>query len=197
MLHALKKIGEQVIDLEKLAHHKGSAFGSLGEKTQSANEQFENDIFWKLNGLDKSQTIWVEDESRTIGKNILPKGIYRNIRSAPVIFLDISLSERIERLVRDYAGFPKEDLVESVQKIRPRLGDQVTKWAIEAINEGDFSRTAELVLKYYDKTYRYGLEKREKNKVLSLPVTEPLPPENMAEKILLFAEQNIITGQRL
>lgn len=195
VLHALEKIGEQIIDLEKLAHHKGSAFGSLGEESQCSNEQFENDIFWCLRRLDKARTIWIEDESRSIGKNILPNGIYRNIRSAPVIFLDLSLPDRIERLVRDYAVFPKEDLIESVLKISPRLGDQASKWAIEAIKEGDFSRTAELALNYYDKTYRYGLEKRDKNMVFSLHVAKPLPPEEMAEKFLEFADQNRITGQ--
>ncbi|MFC2080619.1 tRNA 2-selenouridine(34) synthase MnmH [Bacteroidota bacterium] len=197
VLQSLEKNGEQIIDLENLAHHKGSAFGSLGEKSQSSNEQFENDIFWQLNRLDRSGTVWVEDESRSIGKNILPAGVYRNIRSAPVIFLDLPFSDRIDRLVRDYAGFPKEDLIDSVRKIRPRLGNQVAQWAISAIKEGNYSRTAELVLKYYDKTYRYGLEKRDRDLVFSLHVAEPIPATDLAKRIIEFAEQNSITGQRL
>ncbi|MCK5347051.1 MAG: hypothetical protein KAR20_26760, partial [Candidatus Heimdallarchaeota archaeon] len=64
-----------------------------------------------------------------------------------------------------------------------------------AIKDGDFSRTAELALNYYDKTYRYGLEKRDKNMVFSLHVAKPHPPEEMAEKFLEFADQNRITGQ--
>lgn len=193
-LRGLEERGEQVADLEKLAHHKGSAFGSLGEKTQCTNEQFENDIFWQLNGLDKTRTIWVEDESRTIGKNTLPAGTYMNIRSAPVVFLDISFSDRVDRLVRDYAGFPKEDLIGAVLKIRPRLGNQIAQFAIDAIKEENYSKTAELVLNYYDKTYRYGLGKRDQNLVFNLPVADSPRPAEMAAQILEFAEQNGITG---
>ena len=108
VLRALKKGGEQVLDLEKLAHHKGSAFGGLGETAQCTNEQFENDIFWDLCRLDKNRIIWTEDESRTIGKNTLPGEIYKSIRSAPLVFLDVSFQNRIDRLVKNYAKFPKE-----------------------------------------------------------------------------------------
>lgn len=195
VLWALKEKGEQVIDLEGMANHKGSAFGSMGEKPQGTNEQFENDIFWNLNGLEKNRIIWIEDESRMIGKNTLPAGIYRNIRSAPVVFLDVPIKNRIDRLVKDYARFPKEDLSKAVLKISPRLGDQTARLAIGEIEEGNYEKTVELVLRYYDKTYRYGLEKRERDRVFSLPFQDNIPSSDKAELILEFVKQNRIFTQ--
>jgi len=197
VLHALQKKGEQVLDLENLAHHKGSAFGSLGQKVQSTNEQFENDIFWELKMLDRNRIVWIEDESRNIGKNNLPPGIFRSIRSAPLIFLDVSLQNRIARLVRDYANFPKDDLKAAVLKIRPRLGDQVARSAIKGIEDANYQRTAELVLQYYDKTYRYGLEKRDRTRVFPMPVEDGSPAAEMAEHILELMKQNQLREQTL
>jgi tRNA 2-selenouridine synthase len=195
-LHALEQSGEQVLDLEKLAHHKGSAFGSLGEKSQDTNEQFENNIFRCLNVLDRNKTIWIEDESRTIGKNTLPAGIFRQIRSAPLICLDVPLLDRVERLVQDYAGFRQNELSGSILRIRPRLGDQNARSAIRAIEEGHYHRAAKLVLHYYDKSYSYGLNRRDKNHVFSLPVKKAFNASERAEHILEFIRSNRISGQR-
>ncbi len=189
VLRALEDQGEQVLDLEKLAHHKGSAFGGLGETAQSTNEQFENEIFWKLKGMIPGCMVWAEDESRTIGRNTLPAGIYKSIRSSPLICLEVSLKSRVDKLVRDYAKFSREELTESVEKIRSRLGDQVTRLALEGIVEGNFRKTVQLVLGYYDKTYRYGLGKRDPDRIFSLPVEEGAGISETAGKILDFAKR--------
>ena len=84
-LKSLAEQGEQILDLEAMANHKGSAFGNLGEKKQHSTEHFENMICWELLPFDKNRSIWVEDESRNIGRNILPAGIFNQIRYAPVI----------------------------------------------------------------------------------------------------------------
>ena len=188
-LKALSGLGEQILDLESLAHHKGSAFGTLGEKTQYSTEHFENKICWDLLPLDKSRTIWIEDESRSIGKNILPAGIYHQIRSAPVIFLDIPRKDRVDRLVKDYAGYPKEKLTISIRKISQRLGGDVTKKALEAVQTGNYGSAAEMVLQYYDKTYRYGLGRRDPQAVFKLPVRDISNSESVARQILTFARE--------
>jgi tRNA 2-selenouridine synthase len=189
-LKALSVLGEQILDLESLAHHKGSAFGTLGEKAQYSTEYFENRICWDLWPLEKSRTIWIEDESRSIGKNILPAGIYHQIRSAPVIFLDIPRKERVDRLVKDYAGFPKEKLAASILKISQRLGGDITKKALEALQTGNYGAAAEMVLQYYDKTYKYGLGKRDPQSVFKLPVGDIFNSESVAKQILSFARKH-------
>ncbi len=188
-LKSLAKIGEQILDLEALAHHKGSAFGNLGEETQYSTEHFENRIFWDLFNLNRNCTIWIEDESRSIGRNILPAGIYHQIRSAPVVFLDIPRMERVDRLVEDYAGFSTADLSDSIQKISQRLGGDITRKAIEAVNNGNYKLTAEMVLRYYDKTYQFGLSNRDQQMVFKLPVENVLDSTSVARQILSFARR--------
>jgi len=197
ILQELKNMGEQIIDLEQLAHHKGSAFGGLGEKAQSTNEQFENDLFLQLFRINKDRIVWIEDESRTIGKNTLPAGVYRNIRSAPMIFLNLAFEDRIKNLVKNYAHFSRKDLVDSISKIRSRLGDKTARSAIKGIENGNYDITAELVLHYYDKTYKFGLDKRNKDLVHDLRAENNSVPKNLAQQILEFVKQNRISDQRL
>lgn len=189
-LKSLAQMGEQILDLEALAHHKGSAFGNLGEKAQHSTEHFENKICWELSHLDKNRTIWIEDESRSIGRNILPAGIYKQIRSAPLVFLDIKRLDRVARLVKDYAGYSKEELCESIQKISQRLGGDITRKAIKAVTEGDYKLTAEMVLQYYDKTYSFGLSNRDQQQVFKLSVENVLDSTSVASQVLSFARQN-------
>ena len=186
-LKALSEAGEQILDLEALAHHKGSAFGNLGEKGQYSNEHFENKICWDLLPLDKGRTIWVEDESRSIGKNTLPAGIYYQIRSAPVIFLDIPRKDRVERLVEDYALFPKDEIIDSIMKISQRLGGEMTSKAKEAMVRDRYASAAEIVLHYYDKTYRYGLGRRDQHTIFNLPIGDKSDSASVATQILSFA----------
>lgn len=90
VLHELKKKGEAVVDLEALAHHKGSAFGDLGEQPQPSPEMFENKLAMELSGISESKTIWLEDESQRIGHINIPHIFWQTMRKAPVYFLDIS-----------------------------------------------------------------------------------------------------------
>ena len=117
ILHHLKGLGEQVIDLEGLAKHKGSAFGALGESEQPTTEQFENNLAQKILNLDRKKLTWIEDESRNIGKCVLPGEFYAQMRQGELFFLDISREERAKHLVVDYARYDPDDLKACVSKI--------------------------------------------------------------------------------
>jgi tRNA 2-selenouridine synthase len=159
ILHHMDQLGEQMIDLEGLAHHKGSAFGSLGESEQPTTEQFENDLCQKILGLDPGKVTWIEDESRNIGKCVIPGEFYSNMRESALVFLDLSRELRAEHLVADYARYEPEDLKACVLKIGKRLGGDRTREALESIESGDFRSTAMITLQYYDKAYMFSLEK--------------------------------------
>ncbi|MFO7923032.1 MAG: tRNA 2-selenouridine(34) synthase MnmH [Bacteroidales bacterium] len=174
ILNYLEKTGQQVIDLEGYAHHKGSAFGSLGELPQPTNEQFENDLADKWLKLDHSQITWAEDESRSIGRVSIPEKLNETIHSCTTVCLDMPENLRIDRLVHDYAAFPKPLLKQSVEKIRRKLGGQNANKAIEAIENEDFRLAVSVVLKYYDKTYSYDLAKREPRRVFSAALNRKL-----------------------
>nr|NGX58855.1 tRNA 2-selenouridine synthase [Chlamydiota bacterium] len=93
--------GEQVIDLEGIAKHRGSAFGALKEQ-QPTQEQFENELYEQLQTLDLQKTIWVEDECRVIGKCVIPKELFEQMIKAPSTVLENGFEERIEKILKDY-----------------------------------------------------------------------------------------------
>ena len=175
ILHQLDLRGEQVIDLEGLAHHKGSAFGALGESEQPTTEQFENNLCQKILELDPRKITWIEDESRNIGKCVIPGEFYSRMRESDLVFLDISRELRAEYLVVDYARYEPEALKDCVIKIGKRLGGDRTREALESIDTGDFHTTAMITLHYYDKAYMFSLEKNhERYQIVSSEDVDPV-----------------------
>ncbi|NCC58642.1 MAG: tRNA 2-selenouridine(34) synthase MnmH [Synergistales bacterium] len=162
-LQSMASAGEQVIDLEALANHKGSAFGNLGNPPQPATEHFQNLLFRAFSQMDPSRPVWLEDESRNIGKCSLPDGLWENMQQARFYLLDTPLEERVERLMREYGNFDPDVLETAILKIQKRLGFDQSKKAIEACHNGNIRKALEICLAYYDKAYNYQLETRKKN----------------------------------
>jgi tRNA 2-selenouridine synthase len=160
ILKYLKKYGQQVIDLEGLANHKGSAFGSLGQPPQPSSEQFSNILFNEWNKTDRNISLWVEDESRNVGAVFMPERFYLNMQNAPTIILMMDVKTRLPGLVNGYSNYPAESLKASVMKISRRMGGDNTRDAINAIDIGDFAKAIEIALNYYDKAYLFGLKKK-------------------------------------
>lgn len=174
---------EQVIDLEGLAHHKGSAFGALGEPPQPTVEQFENNLYHKLNQQDISRPIWLENESRSIGRVFIPQEFWSSMKAAPLINVERSFEERVEILVEVYAGHDAGELLQSFQNIRKRLGGQHVKAAAEALAGNDFSTAAAIALRYYDKAYQYMLDNNPSPEILMLDISG-LSAAEAAQKVL-------------
>jgi len=174
ILQHLSQYGLQVIDLEGIAKHKGSAFGKTSEE-QPSIEQFENNIFWQWKDLDLSQPIWLEDESHNIGSVKIPMGLYQKMRQAEVYFLEIPKIKRAQQLVKDYSVIEKSILSGSLLRISRKLGDLHTRTAQEYLENDNFLEVAILALNYYDKYYKKGMELRETVSVhkISLPTTDP------------------------
>lgn len=167
----LRALGEQTIDLEALAHHKGSAFGALGEKPQPTTEHFENLLWAALRGLDMRRPVWVEDESLMVGHVRIPDDLFHQIRTATLYFADMPVEQRAGRLVKDYGGFPKEQLAEATRRIEKRLGPQHCKAALEALDRGDLLSVALITLRWYDKAYLRGTQERDPQRVVRLPAS--------------------------
>jgi tRNA 2-selenouridine synthase len=165
ILKYLQNSGQQVIDLEGLANHKGSAFGSLGQLPQPSSEHFSNLLFdrWKL--VDSGQLLWIEDESRNIGTIFIPERFYLNMQKNPAIILLMDVKTRLPRLMKEYSNYSPEELQASVMKISKRLGGDNTREAVDAIEAGDFAKAIEITLNYYDKAYLYGLKRKHQNNI--------------------------------
>jgi tRNA 2-selenouridine synthase len=166
LLKYLKNLGQQVIDLEGLANHKGSAFGSLGQATQPSSEQFANILFDEWKQINPNLQSWVEDESRNIGSVFMPDRFYINIQESPAVILMMDVKTRLPRLMEEYSVYPGEILKESIMKISKRLGGDNTRDAINAVETGDFAKAIEITLNYYDKAYLYGLRKKSNKNII-------------------------------
>jgi len=168
ILQHLSSLSEQVIDLECLANHKGSAFGSLGQPDQPTTEQFENDLASQWLALDHQKPVWVEDESRNIGKVIIPEPVFLKMMAAHLVYIDVPFDIRVQRLTEEYGSFATGDLIELIRKIGRRMGGDQANAAIQALQKGNISDAVAIVLHYYDKSYRYGLSKREISNIIEI-----------------------------
>lgn len=185
VLKALRESGETVVDLEQMAHHKGSAFGALGEPMQPTVEQFENDLFHTFLHLDiqTEKPIWLEDESKSIGRVYLPDELWHKMMKAPLIQLDLPEDWRLENLVTDYASYDIEALRASFGRIRKRLGGQNLNAALKALDKRDFTSAASIALRYYDKAYEMSLKKHQRQLVFKLRPTSN-EPQLIAKELL-------------
>jgi tRNA 2-selenouridine synthase len=175
ILYALRDRGEQMIDLESLANHEGSVFGYLGKEKQPTGEQFQNRLGMALYQTKMEHPLWLEDESRFIGRRQIPHRLFNQMQAAPVFRINVPKEERINRLVKDYANYPINDLKESILKIKKRLGGLKTQQGIETLEAGNVEKAADLVLYYYDKAYDRQLQKREEHKIYTLSVSSNDP----------------------
>lgn len=183
-LHGLAALGAQVLDLEGMARHRGSAFGAVPGEDQPSYEHFENRVAVALAQCDPARPVWVEDESENIGSINQPRPFYGLLRQSSLVVLDVPRERRLERVLAEYSDLPREYMEQAVDRIRKRLGGQEHKRAHAALAEGDLPTLAEILLDYYDRAYN--------KQILARPVTarvEAVDAEQ-AVKLLLEAASN-------
>ncbi len=183
ILQELQRKGEQVIDLEGIAKHRGSAFGSFQHIPQPTTEQFENELFWDIKDIDRKKTLWLEDESMNIGRVNIPKALFSQMREAEVIFLSISKEERAKNLIGEYANNNDDSLRIAINNISKRLGGLTTKETLTLLDEKNYYQVAINCLTYYDKYYLKGLQKRDE-KTVKIIETETIEYSKNAELII-------------
>lgn len=209
LLYLLANNQQQIIDLEGLASHKGSAFGKIGMPKQPSQEMFENvlaeELFLATAKLPTVQgilratcptdncTIWLEDESQRIGDVMLPDAIWKQMRNSPVYFLDIPFEERLNYLVQDYRKGQTEEFVNAIIRIKKRLGGLEAKTAINHLMEGEMKEAFRVLLTYYDKWYKKGLYSRENiDKLLTeMPFAEVLQNGQAEALITMSAKKEM------
>ncbi len=187
LLSRLAEMHHQVLDLEGLAHHKGSVFGGLLQPPQPTTEQFENLIWQQLASFNIQFPVWVEDESINIGRCFVPKPIFERMQASPLILLNIPSEQRAERLALEYGQADTEELVATVCKIRKRLGFQQTDIITQLIRQNRFKEACLMLLQFYDKAYSISLSRRDPHTIIHLPVSNN--PD--VEQVLNTAEINL------
>lgn len=157
LLEQMAQKGFQVLNLEGIANHRGSAFGNLGLPAQPSQEQFDNNLYETLKNFTQTSPIYTEDESRKIGKLVLPLKIFEGIRSSPLTFLDYSFEFRLNHILETYGRFDPNELLPPTENLKKRMGDKDNREAIQCLNEGNITEWACIVLKHYDKQYSYSM----------------------------------------
>jgi len=190
ILEELRQLGEQVVDLEGLAHHRGSAFGGLGMPAQPTSEQFQNELERTMASLDLDRRIWLENESSYIGKAGLPEGLWKQMTSAPMLSVELPMPLRVNRLIRDYGSQDPEGVIASIRRIEKRMGPQHMKSALEAFHAGDEAKTAEILLGYYDRSYVYLAERRAETIKGIVDLSED-DPKKAAELLIQMADRAV------
>jgi tRNA 2-selenouridine synthase len=186
ILHALQSMGENIIDLEGLAKHKGSSFGALGQESQPSQEMFENLLGIALYNMnDKTACLWVEDESQRIGTVMVPIIFFNLMRDSDCYFLQIPFEERLHFIMNQYGVFSKEDLFAATLRIQKRLGGLETKNAVTFIEESNIKDAFSILLKYYDKWYMKFSQPNGKPKLHLNPVEAPTVNPIYNAKLLL------------
>lgn len=156
VLHALAQQGEQVLDLEGLAAHKGSVLGALPSEKQPTQKWFETCLHQKLASFDVSRPVFVEAESKKIGVLFVPDSLIAAMRAASCIELKPSRSARITYLLRDYAwlGEEPEQLAQKLSFLKGFIDNEsLARWQSQA-RQGDLPQLyAELIDQHYDPLY--------------------------------------------
>jgi len=194
LLREMQALKLPVLDLEGIASHKGSAFGSIGMEEQPSQEMFENILSIQLTELSKNShtPIWLEDESQRIGSLNIPHPIWHQMRLAPIYFADIPFTERLSYILKDYGVQDIELLISSTERIQKRLGPLETTTTITLLQEKKIKEAFGILLHYYDKQYKKSLHNREKLENLLHLITMPNTNRDENIKRLLNAVHPVI-----
>jgi tRNA 2-selenouridine synthase len=156
VLHELARQGEQVLDLEALARHRGSLLGDLPGEPQPGQKLFDSHLLDALRRFDPRRPVWLEAESKKIGNLQLPQGLHDAMHRSAVVNLTAPMPERVKLWREDYPHLAADPLalVEKLRPLKPLVGGEVlAEWAALA-SAGRIEALFESVMvRHYDPCY--------------------------------------------
>lgn len=154
ILKALRKRGVSVLDLEQLANHRGSLIGGVGLGPQPSQKMFESVLHQALRHCPDGP-VFVEGESRKIGKLFLPPALFQAMQDAEKVRIDAPLDYRVDLLKTTYTTGSAEELIQAVGHFQSFLGQERSDSLVQRLREKNFrSVIEELLTTYYDPRYR-------------------------------------------
>jgi len=191
LLHALSAQGGQVLDLEALACHRGSVLGLVPGFPQPSQKAFETQLWQALRTLDPSRPVWVEGESRTIGRLRLPEPLLEQLRASPCVQVQMAVPARVAFLLDDYAHFVAntEAFCERLQALRELRGaETITRWQAAARSGAVARVVEELLTTHYDPVYLKSMQRNfkgfEQARVVALESAAPAALQAAAQQLL-------------
>jgi tRNA 2-selenouridine synthase len=180
LLQALRAQGEQVLDLEDIARHKGSVLGPMPGQPQPSQKRFETRVWEAMRAFDPARPVYVEGESRTIGRLRVPERLLEALRAAPCIQIEMPLAARVDFLLVDYAHFvaDTESFCERLNGLCELRGKAVVaRWQQQA-RAGELAAVVqELLTEHYDPVYLRSMQRNFQHfeRALTLNLTDGLP----------------------
>ncbi len=156
LLHALREQGAQVLDLEELAAHRGSVLGNLPDAPQPAQKMFESRVWHALKHLSPERPVYVESESRKIGKLRVPPELIDAMWQSACVVIEAPIPVRVALLMDEYVHFLSDAKLLNVQLdcLRSLHGGVVIDNWQDMARDSQWSRlTEELLVKHYDPAY--------------------------------------------
>ncbi|QXZ10895.1 tRNA 2-selenouridine(34) synthase MnmH [Comamonas sp. Y33R10-2] len=190
VLHALAESGEQVLDLEGFANHKGSLLGNLPGIEQPSQKRFETLISEKLEQFDLSRPVYLEGESAKIGRIGLPLPLVTHLHKAPVIEVRATESARLSYLLHDYAylGDEPEALAGKLGWLKELHGNEVIgRWQQWALTKELSPLFEELMLRHYDPHY----ERSQSNHFDQWPTRQVLQADDLSDAAIARLAQQV------
>ena len=161
VLQALGTLGCQTLDLEAFARHRGSVLGALPGVVQPSQKRFETLIADTLERIDPERPLYVEAESRKIGRLALPTSLLERLRASPCVAIDASFDARLAFLLDDYAflGDDRADLVARIESLHGlQSNETLARWARWAEDGALEPLFADMVRLHYDPLYARAAE---------------------------------------
>ncbi|MBI3286011.1 MAG: tRNA 2-selenouridine(34) synthase MnmH [Burkholderiales bacterium] len=156
LLQTLAKQGEQVLDLEQLAAHRGSVLGHLPQQAQPSQKLFESRIWQLLQTVDSTRPVYVEAESKKVGNVRVPESIMDKMRASPCIALQLTVENRVKLLMEEYKHFVQQptDLNRQLDCLTHLHGkEKIDHWK-QMANAGEMAiLVRELLEQHYDPAY--------------------------------------------
>ena len=190
LLDALAKLGEQVLNLEEIARHRGSVLGRMPGLEQPSQKYFESCICSMLSGFDPARPVYIESESKKIGGLRVPQALMEAMWKGRCIRLDAGITVRNAILAEDYRHFfsQPEALLEKLDCLAPLHGGKTIESWQAMIERCDWDNlVASLLERHYDPAYRKSIEKHYENyseiSVIEVPSPEESTFTTLAGKI--------------
>lgn len=159
VLQRLEAKGYSVLDLEKMADHKGSFFGGVCEKRGQSQKRFESLIF---DYLYKNRPTYVlaESESKRIGNVYVPESIFNSLANGKHLSLETTIEERIKIINEDYAGATNEELQSCLDKVGRYISKEKYEEYSELLKNNEIDELSKkLMIEYYDPLYQKSIDK--------------------------------------
>lgn len=161
LLGLLQERGHQVLDLEQMANHRGSVFGAIGHGQPHNQKMFEALLFEKVRHLDPDRPVFMEAESRRIGRAIMPTWLEQDKFAGVPVMLEATLEKRVERLLDDYLLVPngmdvQPLFADALVKIQKRIPRSRFEELQEMLEQQEYARFCGALLElYYDPKYKH------------------------------------------